>query len=208
MQNYIKLNSLFDQSQQLVKPSNKLSNNTTGYQLLYPSDILSEYALKRIVELVGLPPIFVAIFTRQDITASHTTRMIHTDIQLAKTGNWQTITCGLNWELNETNNMFQWWDMGTIPEIFPPQLPDDKRLKLLNGIHFGKRNQLGIHEGATLLDSVNVKTPTLVRTDIPHSTTYTGVSKQRIGLSVRFAEPHNMSWENLYNSVKSRVASI
>jgi hypothetical protein len=56
---------------------------------------------------------------------------------------------------------------------------------------------MGIPETATLLDQTSIDGPTLVRTDIPHTTLYKNTTTNRVGVSVRFfEEDYNHSWDD------------
>lgn len=180
----------------------KIIENTVvqgGYNLLLPGQILTDEIMDTF-KTMGLRPKFVSLFGRNDHDGTPETRMIHTDIALDKQNKWQKLLFGINWEVTGHHNMFSWWDMSSLKECWPDE-PLPKKYDYLNGVHYGKRLNLGVPEGAIKLQEVLIDGPTLVRTDIPHATVYKAsdnVTGSRIGVSVRFFEDDFKSWEDVH----------
>jgi hypothetical protein len=87
--------------------------------------------------------------------------------------------------------------MSAYEECWPVEEGVPQDLDYLNGIHYGKRMQLGIPDKAIKIAETLIDGPTMVRTNMPHMTLYNGHSDlQRIGVSVRFAEAGINSWED------------
>ncbi len=172
-----------------------------GYNLAYPNQILTDEMFSIFKEW-GIRPKFISLFGRNDHFGDMDTRMIHTDIALNKEGKWQKSLFGINWEITGHHNIFSWWDMSRVPEAWPG--PDEvlsKKYDYLNGIHYVKRLNLGVPEGAVKIQEVLLDAPTLVRTDLPHATVYKatpGATLNRVGVSVRFFEDDFSSWEDVY----------
>lgn len=176
-----------------------------GYNLVRPKEILTDEIMD-IFSQHRLKPSFVGLFGRSDKSGTTDTRMIHTDIQLSGTdrmdkNSWKKLLFGINWELFDAQNIFSWWDMGNVPECWPAE---DIAVKYnyLNGIHYGKRGNLGIPEGATKIEEVDISCPTLVRTNIPHMTVYNSKSTNRVGISIRFDESGFDNWDDVIEFFK------
>lgn len=184
----------------------KIIENTNvqgGYNLVLPGQILSDEIMD-IFKTMGLRPKFVSLFGRNDHNGTQGTRMIHADIGLNQQNQWQKLLFGINWEVTGHHNIFSWWDMSKFKECWPDE-PLPKKYDYLNGIHYVKRLNLGIPEGAVKLQEVEIDQPTLVRTDLPHATVYKAtehVTGNRIGLSVRFFEDDFKTWEDVYTFFK------
>lgn len=175
---------------------------TGGYNLVRPHEVLSDEILNIFAQM-GLKPSFVALFGRNDHDSSLDDRLIHTDLQLTRTGEWKKLLFGINWELEGSVNEFSWWDMSSIPEAWPnEELPEVSKYKILNGIHYGKRAQMGVPEGARQLDSTFIDGPTMVRTEIPHLTIYKSSTFDRLGISVRFDESQIPSWDHAVEKLR------
>ena len=174
-----------------------------GYNLVNPRDVLNDEIMDIFSDL-KLKPKFVSLFgSRMNRRASNIdSRMIHTDIQLQQDLTWKKLLFGINWEIGDAENIFSWWDMNNLTEIYPS--PDNPELsskhKLLSGIHYGQRFKTGIPDNAIKLDEtmMNFDTgPTLVRTNIPHITLYKSRFMNRVGVSVRFDESDFGTWEDV-----------
>lgn len=184
----------------------KIIHDTTvsgGYNLVLPGQVLSDEIMDIFISM-GLKPKFVSLFGRNDHDGTNENRMIHSDIGLNHKGEWQKILFGINWEVTGHENIFCWWDMSKVKECWPNE-PLPKKYDYLNGIHYGKRLNLGVPDGAVLLEETLIDKPTLVRTDLPHSTVYkpgSNVIRNRIGISVRFFEEDFNSWDDVHQFFK------
>ena len=113
--------------------------------------------------------------------------LMHTDI-LRVDNRWKSITCGVNWEINNINAKLSWWQT-TKPGYFP----NDPEYYWFNphGVHFGGRFNRGIDPAKDReIDSVDtLDSPLLVRTNIPHTVYIPNQDtreKVRCSISVRF----------------------
>ncbi len=178
-----------------------------GYNLVLPDRILTDEVMNIFAEH-NLKPKFVVLFrgAPPGEDGKPEVRIIHTDIQL-KPGitqdnknnkdSWKKLIFGINWELFDTNNLFSWWDMSSHKEYLPTENDLPKQYEYLNGIHYGKRLQMGILPGSVKLAETLIDGPTMVRTNIPHMTLFNGQpGVQRVGVSVRFDESGINSWED------------
>lgn len=175
-------------------------NITGGYNLRLPKDVLNDEILS-IFSQMNLRPVFVSLFGRNDSTSELDNRMIHTDIKLVGSNKfdaacWKKLLFGINWELEHSYNVFSWWDMSALPECYPAE-DIAKKYDILNGIHYVKRGNLGIPEGAIKLQETIIDGPTLVRTDVPHMTLYNNPVGKRVGISVRFDESNFTDWNSV-----------
>jgi hypothetical protein len=143
-------------------------------------------------------------------------RMVHTDLvteedprlvtQIDRTTRWRKSSFGINFELYGGLNEFHWYSTpSTTKEVWPSSDVMPLWYSRLQGIHYGSRKQLGIppdcqEQACTVIDS----RPTLVRTDVPHSTGFEIPSNSniRLGVSIRFYEP--WTWEE----AKERFSSL
>lgn len=169
-----------------------------GYNLVKPEEVLTD-ELQEIFRSMGLKPTFVSLFGRNDQDGKLETRMIHADVQLRgqnkfERSSWKKLFFGINWELSGSENMFSWWDMSALKECWPAEELGTK-YNYLNGIHYVKRGNLGIPEGAKKIEETLIEGPTLVRTELPHMTVYKNNTRTRVGVSVRFDESQFDSWE-------------
>jgi len=201
MQNYRLLNlpkypfrdkSFTDDSRSSNWISASQNPNAHPFAIL-PCNILSDHILDRF-KTYNLEPIHCVMFCRLNKAADQNHRVLHSDLTLDD-GNWKRIFCGINYELNDTQNNFTWWKT-SLPECFPLKIGSElDQHSILNGIHYGIRNQSSIDNFTTmLLEEVKLTGPTLVRTDIPHLITYNSHNRIRKSLSIRFKETWN-SWD-------------
>lgn len=131
---------------------------------------------------------------------------IHTDIYLNESDGsnkkcWKKMLFGINWELF-SENTFSWWDMSALPECWPDAGANSLKYNYLNGIHYVKRFNVGIPDGAIKLEETLIDGPTLIRTDIPHATVYKNSIKNRIGISIRFDESDFIDWNSVTDLFK------
>jgi hypothetical protein len=172
---------------------------TAGYNIALPEKVLTDEVID-IFKSAGLRPKMVVLFGRGDGNSAPSNRLIHTDVAFDQTvpGKWRKLVAGVNWEIEGSVNDFYWYDMTGIKECWPDEeLGIGSKFNYLNGIHFIERLKMGIPESAKLLDQTSIDGPTLVRTDIPHTTLYKNTTTNRVGVSVRFhEEDFNHSWED------------
>lgn len=207
MINYRKLNL----PQIPVKNPEELTTRilTGGYNLTKPRDVLTDEVMD-IFHQHGLKPSFVALFGRNDKSGQVESRMIHADLQASKPITaeslqnpellgWKKLLFGINWEILGSSNTFSWWDMSAVKECWPnePMTAAGIKFTYLNGIHYGRRGQLGIPEGAIKIEETDITGPTLVRTEIPHMTLFHNPNVNRVGISVRFDERQFNSWNDV-----------
>lgn len=185
-------------------PSNPLKNSKAvteiqilgGYSIVLPDRVLTTEIID-IFKGLGLCPKMVVLFGRGDGDSTENDRLIHTDIAVDKTHElgWRKIAAGVNWEIEGSVNNFYWYDMSAVKECYPSEPHISEKYKYLNGIHYVERLKMGIPEQAVLLDHTVMDGPTLVRTDIPHTTLYKNSTVNRVGVSVRFhEEDFGCSW--------------
>ena len=129
--------------------------------------------------------------------------VIHSDVTFIE-GSWQPIYCGINYELTNSNSELSWWE--TTDEAVMPAVPEVVTLDdTLRGVHYAKRNNMDpINDNYKCLDSLVVKGPTLVNTNIPHSVDYMGQAEIRWGLSIRLKNKFS-SWENSVDAFKGLI---
>jgi hypothetical protein len=174
-----------------------------GYNLVEPRAVLTEEILDAFSD-AKLVPKFVTLFGRGDKVSTLADRFIHTDVGLQSDLTWKKMLFGINWEIGDTENLFSWWNTDNVEAFWPDK---DKtaaadlpfKYKLLNGIHYEKRYNVGIPANAVKLDEVMISQPTgpvLVRTDVAHATYYTS-SITRVGVSVRFDESKFSEWSDV-----------
>lgn len=192
-----------------LKNSKEISqrNITGGYNIVLP-DVLTDEVLDTFNGL-GLRPKMVVLFGKNVKEVKPEDRMIHSDVALDKTieQQWRKLVAGVNWEIEGSYNDFFWYDMAGIKECWPNEvLSSGSKFIYLNGIHYGERFKMGIPNNIKILDKATIDGPTLVRTDIPHSTLYNNPTTTRVGVSVRFfEEDFNHSWANALEKFSSII---
>ena len=188
-------------------PNNPLKNvRAPGIQLpmkhmfraLPPKDFLTDELLDKFNEM-GLTPKHIMLFGSNIKTANINDRLIHTDLHMDNTENLKRSIFGINWEILGGRNEFYWWDIGPLKEVWPTV---SNTKTVLNGIHYGFRYNRGVPNCATKLDQTFIDGPTLVRTNIPHSTEYHNDHHNRLGISVRFDETDFNTWEDVLEKLK------
>lgn len=169
-----------------------------------PKEFLTDDAYSAFTD-IGLEPSIIFFFSRFNESTTPDNRVIHSDLTRAdpkpwaqtddaSKKTWKKFFCGVNWEVEDSRTDFSWWNMDAFKPCYPIKQGAYVRYDYLNSVHFIKRGNFGVPEGAIHLDKVIIeKTPILVRTDIPHSAVYTG-SKVRLGVSLRFNETWS-SWD-------------
>lgn len=175
-----------------------------GY-IIYQQDILSD-ALIAALAKNGFLIDFAVLFCRRP-QYPNPQRMnqgvIHSDVTYVD-GEWKPIYYGINYELTNTTSELSWWE--TTDEALLPKIPEVITIDdTLRGIHYGKRNNMDpIGGNYKRLDSVAIKGPTLVNTNLPHSVDYSGQAEIRWGLSIRLKNQYN-NWENSVNAFKNLI---
>lgn len=183
-----------------------------SYNLVKPRDVLNDEIMDIFSDL-KLKPTFVSLFGSviNRKTSSLETRMIHTDIQQQPNLTWKKLLFGINWEIGDAENIFSWYDMSKLQEIWPGVVAPTK-YQTLSGIHYVKRFNNGIPEGAVKLDETTLTYdggPTLVRTNVPHITLYKSKLLPRVGVSVRFDESEFDTWEDVTAFMeKSKIVTL
>jgi hypothetical protein len=194
---FLKLNLLSNPLKDLDSPEIECIVSR-GHRILSPGDVLTEELLEKFKEM-NLTPKFVILFSGNNKEAGLGFRMIHTDLTIDDNENWIRSLFGINWEITGSWNKFVWWNMDQFPEVWPEShLPKS----MLNGIHYCERRYLGVPLGATIIDETVIDGPTLVRTDIPHSTSYRNQNQIRKGISVRFYEDEFKDWNDVVEKLK------
>ena len=177
---------------------------TRPYKIVEPGEVLTLEVLT-IFNTIGLRPKMVVLHGRNDRQSSPENRLIHSDLTFdpALERSWRNIVAGVNWEIEGSCTDFFWYDMGEIKECWPDKTAPAKEF---NGVHYGERRQFGIPSTAKILDQTRIDGPTLVRTDIPHTTSYNNPSANRVGVSLRFfEEDYNFSWVGALEKFKSII---
>lgn len=84
----------------------------------------------------------------------------------------------------------------------------DQRTKFLtlHGVHYQRRGRMGIPPRARLVARTVIDQPTLVRTDVPHQTSYHSSSGWRIGISVRCTPRPQEDWHSLCQQLTDQGA--
>ena len=117
------------------------------------------------------------------------TSPIHKDLVL-EDNKWKMCSYGVNWNLDGTHSIMEWYDTNE-KEIWPG-IPFYKSAFILCGINYGLMGSTNTNSDKfKLLSSLNLTTPTLVRTDIPHRVKNLDVI-DRWCVSLRFKQ--NLSW--------------
>jgi hypothetical protein len=169
-----------------------------NYNLVKPRDVLTDEVMDIFSDL-KLKPSFVTLFGANNKKSSPPYRMIHTDLQQQADQSWKKLLFGINWEIGDAENLFSWYDMSKLKEVYPSSMIP-KKFKILGGIHYENRFQLGVPDSAVKLDETLMTFdtgPTLVRTDVPHMTVYRSKLLPRVGVSVRFDESDFDTWEDV-----------
>jgi hypothetical protein len=117
---------------------------------------------------------------------------LHADVVL-NNNQWTLWHAAVNWDLTNAESIMEWYS--TSEQEVWPKLVESDNPYLLSGIHYGfLGNRDTTSSTMTLLQSVRVVGPTLVRTDIPHQIKNLD-SIDRWSLSIRFDKNH--SWNEL-----------
>jgi len=153
----------------------------------------------------GITVTHLVVFSNGKSRTNDVERMIHSDVKWDREDNsWKSIHCGINWELEGTN-LWKWWDMTAYPAVYPtgPMTPENH---ILHGIHYERRGRSGVHPNARLIEQAYIPGPSLVRTDVPHSTIFGKEGyTPRAGISLRIDETNISSWEDAVELFKPLI---
>jgi hypothetical protein len=203
MQNFRILNLIDDPLKDKASLITKYKSESVFYQMESPSILKDE-----IIDLFKTANIdidSVVVFkTYASNLGGDGNRIIHSDIKWNElTDSWESITCGINWELTDVRGQFKWWNMDALIAVYPESgkyLTD--QYAQLNGIHYENRRRVGVPKKAILIEETDTSRPLLVRTDIPHSVTYPGAG--RMSISVRFSN-NLLKWEDAIARLSSFI---
>lgn len=107
---------------------------------------------------------------------------IHHDVTYnSETDTWEAWNCAVNINIDNTESIMYWFTT-SLPQVLPTVIKAK-----LNGIHYGTMNNNKFHgnNDFTILDTLMISKPTLVRTDVIHSVENTD-DKDRWCVSLRF----------------------
>ena len=141
---------------------------------------------------------YVAFFMFEAyIPAYKTTRMLHSDLDYGRGGDfgtWQEQYAAMNYELTDYTPTMEWWDMRSVNvDVHLPPPREQYASIRPNGVHFGSRNNNtgipGENSGAKLLARTTLRPePVLIRTDVPHIVySEAPIMHRRISMSIRFS---------------------
>ena len=117
------------------------------------------------------------------------TSPIHRDLVL-EDNEWKMCNYGVNWNLDNTHSIMEWY--ATNEKEIWPSIPFYKKDFILSGINYGHMGNTNIPlDKVKLLSSLELTSPTLVRTDIPHRVKNLDVI-DRWCVSLRFKQ--DLSW--------------
>ncbi len=119
---------------------------------------------------------------------------IHSDVLLVGT-QWIRWHTAINFNLTSAYSKMMWFET-KLQELHPKTVNFSQPLEYnLSGIHYGKWGNSNIDSvDFSLVGSCNITSPTLVRTDIPHTTVNLD-SKDRLCASIRFTD--NYTYQEL-----------
>lgn len=127
---------------------------------------------------------------------------VHTDILFEK-DEWSIWNCAVNYNLTGARSKMMWFET-SLEQCYPINSKMHKSTDyILSGIHYGKRlNADYTSSSFKLIDEEEIIKPTLVRTDVPH-TTINLDDKDRICASIRFKI--NYSFNELLEKFKEML---
>lgn len=186
-----------------------------GQILKNPREELTDEVLA-VFDNLGIEVGALFYFCKGDKQSSATDRVLHSDLTRAdpapwhmndapENKTWKSIICGINWELTGSSTEFSFWDTSNLKGCWPVRHGLPLKYDYLNSVHYVKRGNYGIPSDAIKLDQVVLASqPTLIRTETPHITTYSGPNV-RIGASLRFKETWS-SWEEAVEKFQPLIA--
>lgn len=174
--------------QKLSLPQNPFVDNFLISPILYRDrqnrycSIDSKYINKKtssIFDNLGLEVGGIIIFKKHQ----HGISPIHRDI-LLEDNKWTVWRSAINYNLTEAKSKMMWFET-SLEEVYPKRtyrLADYD----LSGIHYDKWSNSCFNDpNFNLIDEEDIQNPTLVRTDVPH-TTINLDAKDRLCASIRF----------------------
>jgi len=115
---------------------------------------------------------------------------LHSDIAWNHTtSSWQPWYTAINWDLYNTKSRMYWYETNQFGIITAPgMIEQSPGSYLLSGVHYGSINNVDFKDDPkyTKLDEIDIRVPTLLRTDVPHSVENLD-SQPRWCLSIRFS---------------------
>lgn len=185
--------------QELNLPCNPLIKDFKVPEVLYTDRINKYYPIdkknisneiKNIFNELGLVIGGVIIFKKHQNGISP----IHTDVLLVDS-RWVRWHAAINFNLTSAQSKMMWFET-KLQELYPETANLSQPLEYnLSGIHYGKRGNSNVNSvDFSLIGSCSITSPTLVRTDIPH-TTINLDSKDRLCASIRFS--NNYTYQEL-----------
>lgn len=169
-------------------PDNLYSKNDNTY---YPIDkIYVTDETRSLFNNLGLEIDGIIVFKKHSGGVSP----IHTDIMLDK-NRWKIWHAAINYNLTKSKSKMMWFETDLKP-AYPTNIHFDQPLDYnLSGIHYGDRSNRNYRStGFKLIEEDDIQHPTLVRTDVPHTTINLDTS-DRICASIRFK--NNYSFDQL-----------
>jgi hypothetical protein len=169
--------------------------------------------LSNIFSLLKIFPDVLIVFGHLDDENFQMKSVVHSDIRY-QNGNWVDVPFSINWEITDTVVDINWWDVAGEKKCYPPPYDSQQYLPpvesdqfitrfLGSGIHYGEWNK-SYPETYDLLENCKMKrsNPLLIRTDIPHSVSYSKL-KNRISISLRFPIEEIPDWKSALEVFKS-----
>lgn len=181
-----------------------------------PEESLSEELLE-IFKSIGIEPAVCFFFCQMNKETEIKIRTIHHDLTRAdpkpwypeddpKLKTWKTVACGVNWEIKGSLTDFSWWNMDEVEQAWPVRRNLPLRYDELNSVHYVKRSNFGIPDGAKHIGNIIIDDrPVLLRTNIPHMAVYSG-EEIRMGVSIRFVETWS-DWEGAVEAFSKLLES-
>jgi hypothetical protein len=115
---------------------------------------------------------------------------LHSDIVWDDvTDSWQPWHAAINWDLYNTRSSMYWYRTNQPGIITTPGMSRTcAGSYLLSGVHYGSVNNIDFKDDPkyTKLDEIDIRVPTLLRTDVPHSVENLD-DQPRWCLSIRFS---------------------
>lgn len=129
---------------------------------------------------------------------------VHSDIIWDQNVNfWAPWNCALNINLDNTDSEMYWYAVSDTP-VFPNEDHPMFVREKLNGIHYGARhsNKFKNNSNYSLLASLRLTEPTLLKTNVPHSVENLD-NKDRWCLSLRFI--NNPTYEECVDKLREFI---
>jgi hypothetical protein len=144
--------------------------------------------LKTIFNQLNVFPEAMLFFVDFSTRKSRQKNWIHSDIVNVNNEQWVKVPFALNFELTKSKVVFNWFEnINDLKEVMPQTFEADLRSKWSSGIHYEYHGNGDTSQFASI-DSYEMTSPALVRTNIPHNVSFEKVSQYRLGLSFRFPQ--------------------